>query len=192
MSERVRILRVEWQRQQPDLKRRKLWFLDETGVNLSLARSFGRAFGGQRAMGNVPKNYGSGVTVLGAMRDDGQLATLEVHGATDELVMLAFIREILTPVLKKGDLVVMDNLTSHKTQQVQQAFAELEVEVLYLPPYSPDLNPSEKMWSKVKALLRSAEARTFEQLIPAIAAALARVTAQDALGWFASCGYSFC
>ena len=189
MSERVRLLRVEWQRRQTELKRRKVWFLDETGVNLSLARSFGRAFSGHRAVGNVPKNYGQGVTVLGAMREDGQLATLEVHGATDELVMLAFVREILTPVLEKGDVVVMDNLTSHKTRCVQAAFAELEVEVLYLPPYSPDLNPIELCWSKFKAILRQMAARSYDTLSEAISTALKKITAADARNWIRHCGY---
>jgi transposase len=189
MSERVRLLRTDWQRQQPDLRQRRIWFLDETGVNLSLARSFGRAFGGHRAMGNVPKNYGTGVTVLGAMRGDGKLATLEVRGATDELVMLAFIREILAPVLDHGDVVVMDNLTSHKTQRVQKAFADLGVEVLYLPPYSPDLNPIEMCWSKFKAILRQISARSYEMLSEAISNALQKITAADARSWIRHCGY---
>lgn len=189
MSERVRLMRVAWQRRQPDLRRRKIWFLDETGVNLSLARSFGRAFGGHRAMGNVPKNYGQSVTVLGAMNRDGQIATLEVRGATDELVMLAFIREILAPVIERGDIVVMDNLTSHKTQRVQAAFAELGVEVHYLPPYSPDLNPIEMCWSKFKSILKQKAARSYETLSEAISNALKKITAADARNWIRHCGY---
>ena len=189
MSERVRLLRTDWQRRQPDLRRRKIWFLDETGVNLSLARSFGRAFGGHRAMGNVPKNYGQGITVLGAMNRDGQIATLEVRGATDELVMLAFIEEILAPVLNQGDVVVMDNLTSHKTQRVQKAFAELGVEVLYLPPYSPDLNPIEMCRSKFKAILRQMAARSYDALSEAISKTLDKITAADARNWIRHCGY---
>jgi len=189
MSERVRSLRTDWQRRQPELRRQKIWFLDETGVNLSLARSFGRAFGGQRALGNVPKNYGQSITVVGAMREDGRLATLEVRGATDELVMLAFIREILSPVLEPGDVIVMDNLTSHKTRRVQAAFAELGVEVLYLPPYSPDLNPIEMCWSKFKAILRQMAARSYDALSEAISNALKKITAADARNWIRHCGY---
>src|SRR5215208_5238479 len=99
-------MRLHWRRhRQRRLRRRRIWFLDETGVNLSLARSFGRAAGGRRAYANAPKNYGAGVTVLGAMRRAGHLVTLEVRGATDELVMLFFIREILSPVMAKGDVV---------------------------------------------------------------------------------------
>ncbi|MEO6587697.1 MAG: IS630 family transposase, partial [Pyrinomonadaceae bacterium] len=173
----------------PDMKRRKIWFMDETGVNLALSRTFGRAFGGQRANGNVPKNYGVSVTVLGAMRCDGRLATLEVRGATDELVMLAFIREILSPVLEPGDVVVMDNLTSHKTRRVQAAFTELGVEVWYLPPYSPDLNPIEMCWSKFKASLKQTAARTYDTLSEAISNALEQITPADAESWTRHCGY---
>lgn len=182
-------MRVEWQRRQTQLQKRKLWFLDETGVKLSLARSFGRAIGGHRATGNVPKNYGQGITVLGAMGGDGSLATLEVRGATDELVMLAFIDEVLRSVVKRGDVVVMDNLTSHKTPRVQKAFAGLGVEVHYLPPYSPDLNPIELCWSKFKAILRQQAARSYDALSEAISCALKKITAADARNWIRHCGY---
>lgn len=183
-------MRTNWRRhRQRRLKRRRVWFLDETGVNLSLARSFGRATGGTRAFGNAPKNYGAGVTVLGAMRRDGRLATLEVRGATDELVMLFFIREILSLVMAKGDVVVLDNLTSHKTRKVREAFAALGVEVWYLPPYSPDLNPIELCWSKFKALLKQAAARTYETLSEAIGKALKKITAADIKNWTRHCGY---
>lgn len=182
-------MRFEWRRRPPDLKRRKNWFIDETGVNLSLARSFGRAFGGRRAEANVPKNYGASVTLLGAMRGDGRMATLEVCGATDELVMLAFIQEVLSAVLEQGDVVVMDNLTSHKTRRVQAAFAELGVEVWYLPPYSPDLNPIQMCCSKLKAVLKQMAARTYEALSEAISSALEHITAADAESWTRHCGY---
>ena len=140
-------------------------------------------------MGNVPKNYGAGVTILGAMNAGGQLAVLEVRGATDEIVMLFFIREILSSVLEKGDVVVLDNLTSHKTRKVQAAFAALGVEVLYLPPYSPDLNPIELCWSKFKSLLKQASARTYETLSEAISNALKKITAADTENWIRHCGY---
>ena len=183
-------MRHHWRRhRQRRLRRRKVWFLDETGVNLSLTRSFGRATGGRRAFGQAPKNYGAGVTVLGAMRHDGQLTTLEVRGATDEIVMLVFIREILSFVMEKGDVVVLDNLTSHKTRQVREAFAALGVEVWYLPPYSPDLNPIELCWSKFKALLKQSAARTYEALSEAISQALKNITAADIRNWTRHCGY---
>ena len=100
--------------------------------------------------------------MLGDIRRDGKLASLEVRGATDELVMLTFIEEVLSLVMEKGDVVVLDNLTSHKTRKVQAAFAALGVEVWYLPPYSPDLNPIELCWSKFKAILKQTAARTYE------------------------------
>lgn len=186
----MRSLRTHWRRhRQRSLRRRTVWFLDETGVNLSLARSFGRRLGGRRAFGHTPKNYGAGITVLGAMRRDGQLASLEVRGATDEIVMLTFIEEILSLVMEKGDVVVMDNLTSHKTRKVREAFAALGVEVCYLPPYSPDLNPIELCRSKFKSLLKQAAARSYESLSEAISEALNKITAADIENWARHCGY---
>ena len=186
----MRSLRILWQRRrQPRLRKRRVWFLDETGVNLSLARTTGRSFGGGRVYGSVPKNYGAGVTILGAMRRDGRLISLEVRGATDEPVMLTFIREVLSLALEKGDVVVLDNLTSHKTRKVQAAFAALGVEVWYLPPYSPDLNPIELCWSKFKSLLKQASARTYETLSEAISNALKKITAADTENWVRHCGY---
>lgn len=137
----------------------------------------------------MPKNYGGGVTVLGAMRHDGKLASLEVRGATDELVMLTFIEEVLSAVLEKGDVVVLDNLTSHKTRKVRAAFAALGVELWYLPPYSPDLNPIELCWSKFKSLLKRSAARTYAALSEAIGEALKKITAADIKNWTRHCGY---
>jgi len=183
-------MRNHWRRhRQKRLRQRTVWFLDETGVNLSLARAFGRATGGRRVFGAVPKNYGAGVTVLGAMRRDGLLASLEVRGATDEIVMLTFIEEVLRLVMEKGDVVVLDNLTSHKTRKVQAAFGALGVEVWYLPPYSPDLNPIELCWSKFKSLLKQACARTYATLSEAISEALNKITAADTKNWVRHCGY---
>lgn len=169
--------------------KRRVWFLDETGMNLSLTRKYARSFGGNRASGNMPKNYGQGVTLLGVMNGNGELATLEVRGATDELVMLSFINEVLSGVLLPGDCLVMDNLSSHKTRRVQTALAALGVEVHYLPPYSPDLNPIEKCWSKLKTYLRTKAARSYEKLSEAISEGLQTITAADAGNWIRHCGY---
>ena len=168
---------------------RRVWFLDETGVNLSLARKYARSFGGNRAAGNVPKNYGQGVTILGAINGNGELASLEVRGATDEQVMLVFIKEILSGIVLPGDCLVLDNLTAHKTCRVQAALAALDVEVFYLPPYSPDLNPIEKCWSKLKTHLRTKAARSYEKLSEAISEGLKTITAADARNWIRHCGY---
>lgn len=129
--------------------------------------------------------------MLSSIRLDGTTACMTIAGATDTEVFQTYVREVLCPTLRPGDLVVMDNLSPHKNAQTLQLIAQAGAEVRFLPAYSPDLNPIEKMWSKVKQFLRSAEARDWEKLQAAIAAALATVTAQDALNWFASCGYSF-
>lgn len=174
---------------QPYLSGRRVWFMDETGVNLRLARGYGRAAGGTRAFGSVPKNYGEGVTLLGAMTAGGEIAALEVRGATDQAVMIAFIQEVLRRAVRFGDCIVLDNLTAHKTVKVQAEFAALGVEVFYLPPYSPDLNPIEKCWSKLKTYLRQTAARTYVALSEAVSAGLETITASDAANWSRHCGY---
>ena len=129
--------------------------------------------------------------MISSIRLDGTTACMTIPGATDTEVFRACVREVLCPSLRPGDLVIMDNLAPHKSDPTLALIARAGAEVLFLPAYSPDFNPIEKMWSKVKASLRSAQARTPAELIPAIAAALAKVTPKDALHWFASCGYSF-
>ena len=113
-----------------------------------------------------------------------------IDGATDAEVFATYVREVLAPTLRPGDLVVMDNLSAHKTPTVRELIEAKGAQVAFLPAYSPDLNPIEKMWSKVKALLRSAEARTQKELTVAVGNALEAVSAKDAFGWFTSCGYS--
>jgi len=117
---------------------------------------------------------------------------MALEGTTDTESFRAYVAQVLVPTLRPGDLVVMDNLSPHKSDPTLALILNVGAQVLFLPAYSPDLNPIEKMWSKVKGLLRGAEARTPGDLVTAIGQALARVTPQDALGWFASCGYSFC
>ena len=117
---------------------------------------------------------------------------MALEGTTDTESFRAYVRQVLLPTLRPGDLVIMDNLSPHKSDPTLALITNAGAQVLFLPAYSPDLNPIEKMWSKIKNLLRTAEARTPADLITAIGQALAKVTAQDALGWFVSCGYSFC
>jgi len=150
-------------------------------MNLSLSREYARSERGSRAIGNKPKNYGDSVTLLGAINQDATIAALEVRGSTDETVMLIFIKEILSFYFMPGDCVVLDNLTSHKTLKVQEAFAALGVEVYYLPPYSPDLNPIEMCWSKLKTYLKQAAARSYRALSEAISKALKTITAADTI-----------
>jgi transposase len=116
---------------------------------------------------------------------------MSIEGATDTPVFDAYVRQVLLPTLRAGDRLIMDNLSPHKNEPILRALAEAGVEVLFLPAYSPDLNPIEKMWSKIKTFLRGAEARTPADLALAIGRALDSVTRQDAINWFAHCGYSF-
>ena len=116
---------------------------------------------------------------------------MTIEGATDTEVFRAYVQKVLGPTLRPGDVVVMDNLSPHKSDPTLRLIAQAGAQVLFLPAYSPDLNPIEKMWSKIKAYLRAVGARTPEALLQAIAAALESVTARDAMNWFASCGYSF-
>lgn len=128
--------------------------------------------------------------MISSVRLDGTTACMTIEGATDTVVFQAYVRAILVPSLRAGDIVVMDNLGPHKNEHTLALIAQAGATVRFLPAYSPDLNPIEMMWSKVKALLRAAEARTADELQHAIAHALQCVTPQDAAHWFAACGYS--
>lgn len=130
--------------------------------------------------------------MISSIRLDGSTACMTIEGATDTEVFRAYVSEVLCPTLRPGDMVIMDNLAPHKSDPTLQLITAAGAEVLFLPAYSPDFNPIEKMWSKVKSLLRGSEARSPDELVAAIGSALAQVSAKDALGWFVSCGYSFC
>lgn len=166
-------------------------FLDESCAKTNLTRLRGRAPRGQRVQAACPCGHGHTTTLIGALRLDGSTACMSIEGAADTPVFDAYVRQVLLPTLRAGDIVVRDNLSPHKNAPTLALLAQAGVAVKFLPAYSPDLNPIEKMWSKVKAALRRAEARTPAQLLIAIGQALRSVTPQDALNWFASCGYSF-
>ncbi len=170
-----------------DLRRAK--FIDESGINLAMTRLYGRAPRGERALGSAPQNYGQNVTILGALSCTGLEAVMTIEGATDADVFRAYVREVLCPTLREGDLVIADNLSAHKAAGVQEAIAASGARLLYLPPYSPDLNPIERCWAKIKTFLRAAKARTREALDAAVMHALATVTESDARAWFAHSGY---
>ena len=156
-----------------------------------MTRRCGRAQRGQRVHASAPAGHWQTTTMLASIRLDGSTACMTIEGATDTEIFQTYVREVLCPTLRPGDLVVMDNLSPHKHNPTLRLIEQAGASVRFLPAYSPDLNPIEKMWSKVKQCLRSAEARTGEELQRAIAAALAIITARDAMNWFASCGYSF-
>ena len=156
-----------------------------------MTRLRGRAPRGRRLHAAAPAGHWRTTTMISSMRLDGSTACLTIEGATDTEVFRTYVEKVLLPTLRPGDIVVMDNLTPHKNPQTLALIQQAGAEALFLPAYSPDLNPIEKMWSKVKNRLRSLAARTAEELQKAIATALAEVTAKDAAAWFSSCGYSF-
>lgn len=138
----------------------------------------------------APAGHWHTTTIIGSIRLDGTSACMSIEGSTDTPAFNAYVGRVLVPTLRPGDLVVLDNLSSHKSPETVRLIESAGARVLFLPPYSPDLNPIEKMWSKLKQLLRSAEARTLPELDAAVAEALRLLTPADARGWFASCGYS--
>jgi len=169
---------------------RKLVFIDESCAKTNMTRLSGRALQGARVLDRAPHGHWCTTTLLGALRLDGTSACMSIEGATDRDVFHAYVRHVLVPSLRPGDMVVLDNLAAHGDARALQLIESAGATLLFLPPYSPDFNPIEKMWSKIKAALRGAKARTTEALQLAIREALAAVTAQDAMGWFKSCGYT--
>lgn len=157
-----------------------------------MTRLCGRACKGERVHARAPGGHWHTTTMISSIRLNGSTACMALEGTTDTESFRAYVGAVLLPTLQPGDLVIMDNLSPHKSDPTLALITNAGAQVLFLPAYSPDLNPIEKMWSKVKSLLRAAEARTPADLVTAIGQALAKVTPQDALGWFASCGYSFC
>jgi len=154
-----------------------------------MTRTRGRAPRGERVHGSAPHGHWKVTTMIGAIRLSGIAAAMTVDSSTDSDVFRTFVERVLVPALRPGEVVVMDNLSPHKASGVQEMIAATGAELWYLPPYSPDYNPIEKCWSKVKEYLRSAKARTQRKLERVIAKALRTVTASDAVGWFNECGY---
>ncbi len=165
-------------------------FLDEAGSNLAMTRLYGRAVRGERVIDTVPQNYGENITMLATLSLSGIEAPMTINGAVDGIVFKVYVEEVLCPTLSKGDIVIMDNLAAHKVAGIKELIEASGAKLIYLPPYSPDLNPIEKCWSKIKTSLRKAKARTRAELEKALQAALLLVTEADAQGWFRSCGYS--
>lgn len=164
-------------------------FLDEMGSHLGLTRLYGRATPGQRVHDKVPGDRGGNVSTIGALGLDGMRTGLSVPGPIDGETMLCFVEELLVPTLKRGEIVVMDNCPSHKLDDIEDAIVAAGAWVVFLPPYSPDLNPIENCWSKVKARLRALKPRTLEALLEAWADAFALLTPHDIRAWFRHCGY---
>lgn len=169
------------------IKPEKLIFLDESGVTTSMTRLYARSPKGQRIAEATPGGHWTVTTILGAMSLRGMIATMTVEAATDREIFLAYVEQVLCPVLKPGDVVVMDNLSSHKVDGVRSLIEAAGAELLYLPPYSPDMNPIEKAWARLKQLLRAAKARSKEALDKAISEALQLISPDNARAWFKHC-----
>lgn len=189
-SERDEFRRADWRvtvaaRINPE----QLVFVDEMGANTSLSPIYAYSPVGQRARCSVPRNRGKNKTLLSSMSVQGMGPSLAVDGPTDRAVFEAYLERMLAPGLHPGQIVVMDNLSAHKGERVRELIEERGCELLYLPPYSPDLNPIEEAFSKIKGLLRKAEARTRDALVEAMGLALSAVSARDARGFFEHCGY---
>ena len=186
----VAAARQQWKSEQSRFEASRLVFIDESAAKTNMTRLRGRAPRGQRLMASCPHGHWQTTTMISSVRLDGTSACMTIEGATNTEVFQAYVRESLVPTLRSGDIVVLDNLGAHKNEATLALISAVGAQTRFLPAYSPDLNPIELMWSKVKALLRAAEARTESTLLQAIAQALAAVTANDAKGWFAHCGYS--
>jgi transposase len=167
----------------------RLVFVDECGTHASLAPIYGYAPEGERLRLSVPRRRGKNTTLLASMSLEGMGPSLAVEGATTARVFEAYVQKVLAPSLEEGRIVVMDNLGAHRPKRVRELIERRGCELLYLPSYSPDLNPIEEAFAKIKDLLRRAAARTKEALVEAIGAALSAVSAQDARGFFGHAGY---
>jgi transposase len=186
----VKRQRACWRRRTRHVKRKRFISLDESSPKTNMKRLYGWARKAQRLVDAVPGGHWGTTTMLSAIRSDRVAAAMVTDGPVDGLVFLGFIEHFLVPVLRPGDIVVMDNLNSHKVTGVREAIEALGAEVWYLPPYSPDLNPIEQMWSKVKAVLRRLARRTAKALYRAVGYALRQVTSDECRNYFANCGYA--
>ena len=169
---------------------RRLVFVDESGFNTSMTRLRARAPRGERAYGKVPRNRGKNQTLIASITLQGAMGeSMSLEGATDALAFEAYVEHFLAPSLREGQVVVLDGLGAHRTEKVRELVQARGADLVFLPSYSPDMNPIEEAFSKIKQLVRKAGARTRQALVEAIARALAAVTLDDAMGWFAHAGY---
>lgn len=181
--------RVRWRRRVGQIAKDRLVFLDESGAKTNMQRLSGWSVQGTRLVDSVPAGHWTTTTMISAIRLSGVATAMVTEGPTDTTVFTGFTEYFLAPVLKKGDIVVMDNLSSHKVKGVVELIEDVGAQAWYLPPYSPDFNPIEQMWSKVKAVLRSFAKRTKSTLYGAIGKALKMVDVQECINYFENCGY---
>jgi transposase len=188
-AERDEEARAAWREEAAGLDPAALLFLDEASTHTAMARRRARAPRGVRAVGSVPRNHGPNVTLLAVLGPGGIATSLAVEGAADGPAFDGFVAAFLAPALRPGQTVVLDNLAVHKSARARALVEAAGARLLFLPPYSPDFNPIEAVFAKVKEALRAAAARTREDLLAATKAALDAVTAEDAAGCYADCGF---
>jgi len=181
--------RAAWRALQPEIGIDRLVFIDETGASTKMARLYGRSLRGTRCVAPIPHGHWQTTTFVGALRATGMTAPMVLDGAMDGAAFEAYVKEVLASTLRPGDIVVMDNLPAHKRAQIRIAIEAAGAQLMYLPPYSPDLNPIEMAFAKLKAALRKAAARSLEALWQAIAQALTTFTPQECSNFFAAAGY---
>jgi transposase len=186
----IRAKRGWWRRKSRGISPERWVFIDESGAKTNLTRLYGRILGGQRLHAHAPGGHWFTTTMIAALRVSGPTAPMVIRGPVDTEVFRAYTQRVLVPTLNKGDIVVLDNLSSHKAPDIRECIEDAGATLRFLPPYSPDLNPIEMMWSKVKAYLRRAAARTETNLNDAVAHALQTVNIQDAQNWFGHCQYT--
>lgn len=168
---------------------RRLVFVDESGMHTSMDRLRSRAPKGERAYGKVPRNRGKNTTLIASMGISGMGESMAVEGATDSEVFEVYVEHFLAPKLREGQVVVLDGLGAHRPKRIRDLIEASGAELVFLPSYSPDLNPIEEAFSKIKNTLRKVGARTHEALVEAMGEALREVTPWDVAGWFDHCGY---
>ncbi len=180
--------RKEWNKIISEFDENSLVYLDESGVNTNLTRNYARAQGGARATDHVPLNTPANTTILSSVRLNGETAYTTYSGGTTKEKFVDYLENILIPTLKDGDVIIMDNMRTHHVKEVTEAVskANKKLTILYLPPYSPDFNPIEMMWSKIKAILRKLRIRDIGKLPLAIEQAFNCITVSDCLGWFSA------
>lgn len=185
----MQLARQRWRENLLGIDPRRLVFIDETWTATNMTRRYGRAPRGHRCVAAVPHGHWQTTTFVGGLRQDGLIAPMVTEGPMDGELFLAYIRRMLVPALRPGDIVILDNLSSHKLGGVERAVLAAGATLLYLPPYSPDLNPIEKFFSKLKTLLRKAAKRTVSALWKQIGALLETLSPEECARYFESCDY---
>jgi transposase len=188
-SERDKKKRKAFRKKVAELDVSKFIFIDEMGSHVALTRLYGRAAPGARVVEEVPGARGENVSTIGAMALNGVRAAMSVPGAIDGETLTFFVEQVLAPVLNPDEIVFMDNCPTHKVADVKEAIESAGAKLEFLPTYSPDFNPIENCWSKIKSMLRTLKPRTIKELMDALRKAFASITEQDILGWFIHCGY---